>query len=137
MSSTTFTDVFWLTLSASILGFLGLVMKQCFNSKCTEMNICCGLVSIKRDIENEIKIQEFNVEHGIVSSDQIPPNEPITRQPSPIPSHRNSINTFSQNPSRRHSLNSLVQQSRPASNKTTITPQQNIQFTQLHDELDV
>jgi hypothetical protein len=42
------------SLSIAGLGFLGLVVRYCFRSKCIEVSCCFGLLKIERDIEHEI-----------------------------------------------------------------------------------
>lgn len=46
------------SLSIAGLGFLGLVVRFCFKSKCSEVSCCFGLIKIERDIENEIVEQQ-------------------------------------------------------------------------------
>lgn len=47
------------------VGFLALLVKFSFKSKCIDINICCGLISIKRDVEAEIKADNKDLENGI------------------------------------------------------------------------
>ena len=39
------------------VGFFGLVVRYGFKSKCSDVGLCCGLITIKRDIEGEIKAE--------------------------------------------------------------------------------
>ena len=43
-----FDSVFWLTLSASVLGFLGLCLQAALKSRCRTCS-CCG-IKIERDV---------------------------------------------------------------------------------------
>lgn len=46
------------SLTIAGLGFLGLVVRFCFKSKCSEVSCCFGLIKIERDIEHEIIEQQ-------------------------------------------------------------------------------
>ena len=56
-------SVFWITLATLIIGFLGVVLRYCFKSKCSRVS-CCGLV-IERDVAGEL--EEERMELGIPS----------------------------------------------------------------------
>jgi hypothetical protein len=49
----TFNSGFWLSLAAMIFGFGGVMIKACYSSKCKNLSVCCGLLSVERDIEAE------------------------------------------------------------------------------------
>ena len=59
----TFNAVFWITISTLICGSFGLVVRYCLKSKCEDVNLCYGLVHVKRDVklavEEEIKELEL------------------------------------------------------------------------------
>jgi hypothetical protein len=76
--SDTFDGVFFITITGAIIGFLGLLIKQCFKSKCTDAVFCWGLINIKRDVITEEKENEFNIEHGIINDDNSP-NQRVNR----------------------------------------------------------
>jgi NAD kinase len=48
-----FNDVFWLSISTGVLGFLAVVIKTALKSKCDETNLCWGLIRIHRRVELE------------------------------------------------------------------------------------
>jgi hypothetical protein len=50
------------SLSIAGLGFLGLVVRYCFKSKCSEVSCCFGLIKIDRDIEHEVVEQQQEIE---------------------------------------------------------------------------
>jgi hypothetical protein len=52
----TFNGYFFLTLSALVFGFLGVIVKTCYQSKCKQCKFCYGLINIERDVEGEEKI---------------------------------------------------------------------------------
>lgn len=56
----TFNSGFWLSLTALIFGFFGVALKFCYQSKCSNCNVCWGLVSIQRDTESEEEIDLVN-----------------------------------------------------------------------------
>ena len=68
MDSTTFNGIFFLTLTASILGFCGLIVNACIKSKCDNVEFCC--IKVHRNVEAEEKIEEFEIAH------RNPPNNP-------------------------------------------------------------
>lgn len=41
--------------------FLAVLLKYTFKSKCSDVKICCGLISIKRDTEAEVKAEELEL----------------------------------------------------------------------------
>lgn len=43
-------------------GFLALAVRYAFKSKCSDVQICCGLISIKRDVQLEQKDEEKDIE---------------------------------------------------------------------------
>ena len=77
--SDTFDGVFWVTITGAIIGFLGVFIKQCFKSKCTDAVFCWGLVNVKRDVVTEERESEFNIQHGIINDDSSPTNQRVNR----------------------------------------------------------
>jgi hypothetical protein len=65
------TQVFWLSMSGIIVGFLGLALKMCLKSKCSDVD-CCHLLKIHRDVDLEERGMEFEVNHGIDDNSQNP-----------------------------------------------------------------
>ena len=57
----TFDGTFWLTISGLAFGFFGLVIRNCYKSKCSSIEIGC--IKIIRDVEEEEKIDELVVQH--------------------------------------------------------------------------
>ena len=56
----TFDSVFWLSIATSVFGFLGVLVKYAFRSKCDQINFCgpAGLLSIHRMVELENSDEE-------------------------------------------------------------------------------
>lgn len=44
------------------IGFLGVLVRYGFKSKCSDVSICFGLLSIKRDVESEVKAEQIDLE---------------------------------------------------------------------------
>jgi hypothetical protein len=64
-----FDAVFWITISTLICGSFSLVVRYCLKSKCDNINICCGLISVHRDVKAEIELEEKEMELGINSEE--------------------------------------------------------------------
>ena len=56
-----FDSTFFLTIGTLAFGFLGLVIRNCYKSKCSSIEIGC--IKIIRDVEEEEKIDELAVQH--------------------------------------------------------------------------
>jgi hypothetical protein len=46
-------------ISTLAVGLLALVVRYGFKSKCSDVSLCCGLISVKRNIEQEIEEQKM------------------------------------------------------------------------------
>ena len=69
----TFDAVFWITISTLVCGSFGLVIRYCLKSKCDNVNLCCGLIAIHRDIPSELKELELelgNKENDIIEEEK-------------------------------------------------------------------
>lgn len=53
--SSTLDGIFFLSLGTLVCGGVGLAIKGCYKIKCAEVDCCCGLLKVKRDIDEEIK----------------------------------------------------------------------------------
>lgn len=51
------TEVFWSFFITSVIGFLVIIGKICYKSKCKEIDVCC--IKIVRDVVAEEKIDEI------------------------------------------------------------------------------
>ena len=62
----TFNDVFWIALGTSVFGFLGLLVKYAFRSKCDQITFCGpnGLLVIHRQVELEHSDEEDTSKTG-------------------------------------------------------------------------
>jgi len=61
----TFDSVFWLSVGSIVIGFLGIVIKYCLKSKCENVNCCCGLISVRRNVQLEHDEEITAMEMGI------------------------------------------------------------------------
>jgi len=61
---TEFNGIFFITISGLICTSISLLIRYCLKSKCEDINICYGLIKIKRNVElefqEEIKQMENN-----------------------------------------------------------------------------
>ena len=57
---TVFNDVFWISVATLTFSFLGIVIKSMLASKCDNVNICFGLLTIHRRVELEQEQQSTN-----------------------------------------------------------------------------
>ena len=55
------TEMFYMFLITSSSAFVLSVLKMCYKSKCSELNLCC--LKIKRDVNVEEKEMEFVSTH--------------------------------------------------------------------------
>jgi hypothetical protein len=54
---TEFNAVFWITISTLVCGSVGLVVRYCLKSKCEDINLCYGLLHVKRDVKAEVDLE--------------------------------------------------------------------------------
>lgn len=40
------------------IGALGLLIRYSFKSKCSDVSLCCGFISVKRDTDAEVRAEE-------------------------------------------------------------------------------
>ena len=52
----TFNDVFWLSITPMVLGAGALCVRYAYRSKCSNVRVCCGLLEIQRDVEQEAQL---------------------------------------------------------------------------------
>ena len=55
-------DVLIISLATICSGIIVLGLRLCFKSKCSDVDLCCGLFKIKRNIELEIQIENKELE---------------------------------------------------------------------------
>ncbi len=52
-------DTLLYSLATLSVGLLALLVKYSFKSKCSDVSLCCGLITIHRDINQEIEEQKL------------------------------------------------------------------------------
>ena len=57
------SETFYVFIVASASALIGLILKLCYDSKCTDINLFC--LKIKRDTTGEIEEEQFKIEHNI------------------------------------------------------------------------
>lgn len=50
-----FSESFYITVVGVLTTFLGLMIRYCLKSKCSNVNLCYGLININRDVDAEIE----------------------------------------------------------------------------------
>lgn len=58
----TFDAAFWLTMGGMVIGVVGMFFRACYQSKCEDVSLCFGLITIHRNIQAEEDIDIQN--HG-------------------------------------------------------------------------
>jgi hypothetical protein len=58
-------------LSTLFVGIIGLLIRYGFKSKCTDVNMCCGMIAIKRDVNAEIEEEKMELENGIKEENKV------------------------------------------------------------------
>ena len=65
----TFDGVFFLTIGSLVFGCFGLVIRYCLKSKCDNINLCFGLITVHRNVELEAEEEMKQMELGIKDDD--------------------------------------------------------------------
>ena len=55
----TYDGVFFITISTLLFGCLGLCIKYCLRSKCDNINLCFGLITVHRDVKTEEELRKM------------------------------------------------------------------------------
>jgi hypothetical protein len=61
----TFDAVFFVTISTLLFGCFGVLIKYCLRSKCDNVNLCFGLITVHRNVELEAQEEMKAMELGI------------------------------------------------------------------------
>ena len=65
----TFNAVFFITISSLVFGCFGLVIRYCLKSKCDNVKICFGLITVHRNVELKVEEEMKELELGIKDED--------------------------------------------------------------------
>jgi hypothetical protein len=66
---TTFDAVFFLTIGSLVCGEFALVIKHCLKSKCDNVNLCFGLITVHRNVELETEEEMKELELDVKDKD--------------------------------------------------------------------
>ena len=69
-------EILMLSLIASLSGICMLMLKLCFKSKCSTIDLCCGLMKIKRQVQLETELEQPNETKITKSPNIIPQQQP-------------------------------------------------------------
>ena len=64
-------DITLLSLISVCFGFIIILFKMIYKSKCIDCEICFGLFKIKRDVKIELEKEKYDIEHNIKSNNDI------------------------------------------------------------------
>lgn len=64
-------DITLISLISLCFGFIILLCKMIYKSKCSECHICFGLFKIKRDVNKEFEEHKYDVENHIQSNNEL------------------------------------------------------------------
>jgi hypothetical protein len=59
-----FNGIFFITISGLICTSVSLLIRYCLKSKCEDVNICYGLINIKRNVNLEVEEEIKQMENG-------------------------------------------------------------------------
>ena len=65
-----YDGVFFISLATILVSAIGISLKYCFKSKCEDVNVCCGMVKIKRNVEIELQQTKEEIDAGISSKEE-------------------------------------------------------------------
>ena len=66
----TFDAVFFVTISTLLFGCFGVLIKYCLKSKCDNINLCFGMITVHRNVELETEEQMKAMELNIKDDDE-------------------------------------------------------------------
>ena len=61
----TYDGVFFITIASLVCGAFGLSVRYCLKSRCDNVNLCFGLITIHRNVELESNEEIRKIENGI------------------------------------------------------------------------
>jgi hypothetical protein len=62
------SDTFYLSLAGIIAGIISAMLVYINRSKCVNFSLCFGLLKCVRNIDSEIQIEEFKINHKVPES---------------------------------------------------------------------
>jgi hypothetical protein len=61
MDTATFNGIFWMSITANIVGLIIGLVKICAKSKCDQVEVCC--IKIHRNVDVELAEEKMELEH--------------------------------------------------------------------------
>ena len=65
MDTKEFNGTFWLSALGIVTAVISGALVYAIKSKCIQCDICCGFISIKRDVRTELEEEKLEIENGI------------------------------------------------------------------------
>jgi hypothetical protein len=72
MSASYESEMWMMTVGGLLIAFLGLCCKYCYKIKIADCNLCFGVISLRRNIEEEVKADEENQSDDTIPMPQLP-----------------------------------------------------------------
>lgn len=65
-----YDSTFFITLATLLVGAFGLSVKYCLRSRCENINVCYGLLSVHRNVDLESREEMKQIELGIKDEEE-------------------------------------------------------------------
>jgi hypothetical protein len=66
----TYDAVFFVTIGTLLFGCFGVLIKYCLKSRCDNVSLCFGFVTVHRDVKTEEEIEIRRMELGIKDDEE-------------------------------------------------------------------
>jgi hypothetical protein len=66
-----YDGVFFITIGTLLFGCIGLSIKYCLKSRCDNVSLCFGFVTVHRDVKTEEEIEIRRMELGIKDENEV------------------------------------------------------------------
>jgi hypothetical protein len=63
-----FGSIFFISIATLLTGVCGLILKQCYRTKCQNIKLCFGCIDVVRDIDTEQALDLQHLRRGNSSS---------------------------------------------------------------------
>ena len=72
MESIINNSTFWISISGILSGLIIALITSINKSKCSNIECCCGLFKCVRNIPLEVELEEHNIDHRVLTSEELP-----------------------------------------------------------------
>ena len=62
--------VFFVSIITIFAGMYRYSILYCLKSKCQNFKLCCGLIQVERNIDAEIEIERYEIQHDLEKANQ-------------------------------------------------------------------